>query len=62
VHLDAEWELVRPCDRKVLAAGSVRVREPIGGPGYDEITPAMSRALETLSRDFAPAVSGASVR
>lgn len=54
VHLDASWQLRSGTGPKLLASGRASFAEPLARDGGIEgITVAMSRALETLSRDIA---------
>ncbi|PWB62492.1 MAG: hypothetical protein C3F14_09930 [Deltaproteobacteria bacterium] len=56
VELKARYTLYGADGRKVLAVGESTVREPAGGPGYEALVAAMSKALATLSRDIAAAL------
>jgi uncharacterized protein len=54
VHLDASWQLRSGAEAKLLASGRASFVEPLTqGGGIEGITVAMSRALQTLSRDIA---------
>lgn len=51
--------LVRPPRQGTPVSGRSVVREPAGGPGYDALVAAHSRALAAVSRDIAAAIRAA---
>lgn len=57
VVLKARHTLYGEDGRKVVSVGESTVREAAGGPEYESLVAAMSRALATLSREIAAAVS-----
>jgi len=56
VILEARWSVSREEEKKVLFLGESNVREPVGGPEYEALVEAMSRALATLGREIAAAI------
>jgi uncharacterized lipoprotein YmbA len=56
VVLKARYTLYGPDGRKVVSVGESTVREPAGGPDYESLVAAMSRALATFSREIAAAI------
>jgi len=50
--LGAVWTVRRAEDGRA-ETGRTRVREPVSGPGYDDLAAAHSRALASLSREIA---------
>ena len=51
--LEARWRILDGVTAKEVAAKTTRLSEPAGGAGYPLAVAAMSRALNTLSRDIA---------
>ena len=51
--LEARWRILDGITAKEVAAKTTRLSEPAGGAGYPLTVSAMSRALNTLSRDIA---------
>jgi uncharacterized lipoprotein YmbA len=56
VVLKARYTLYGPDGRKMVSFGESTVREPAGGPDYDALVAAMSRALAAFSREIAAAI------
>lgn len=52
--VEAAWQVVPA--KGAAKAGQSSVREPAGGPGYDALVAAHSRALAAVSRDIAAAI------
>jgi uncharacterized protein len=52
--VEAAWQVVPA--KGAAKAGQSSVREPAGGPGYDALLAAHSRALAAVSRDIAAAI------
>ena len=52
--VEAAWQVVPA--KGAVKAGQSSVREPAGGPGYDALVAAHSRALAAVSRDIAAAI------
>jgi len=52
--VEAAWQVVPA--KGAAKAGLSSVREPAGGPGYDALVAAHSRALGNVSRDIAAAI------
>lgn len=48
--------------KSAVVSGRSVVREPAGGPGYDALVAAQSRALATVSHDIAVAIGGMAAR
>lgn len=57
VMLKARYTLYGADGRKVVSVGESTVREQAGGPDYESLVAAMSRALATLSREIAAAIA-----
>ena len=56
VVLKARYTLYGADGRTVVSVGESTVREAAGGPDYDSLVAAMSRALATFSREIAAAI------
>lgn len=54
--LRARYTIYGADGRKVVSVGESTVREQAGGPDYESLVAAMSRALATLSREIAAAI------
>jgi len=57
--LGAVWTVRRAEDGRT-ETGRTRVREPVSGPGYDDLAAAHSRALAAMSRDIADTLAALS--
>ncbi|MBY0278251.1 PqiC family protein [Candidatus Binatia bacterium] len=55
VDVDTVW-VVKPTDGTTVRSGRTTTREAAGGPGYDALAGAYSRALARLSEDVATAI------
>jgi uncharacterized lipoprotein YmbA len=60
VTVEVAWQVVPA--KGAAKAGQSTVREPAGGPGYDALVAAHSRALAAVSRDIAAAIRPAGAR
>ncbi|MEN8174830.1 MAG: PqiC family protein [Pseudomonadota bacterium] len=58
VELHVRWQLASATGRGITG-GSSDIREPLPGPGYDEVVAAMSRALGKLADELAAATFAA---
>ncbi|MDH4232885.1 MAG: PqiC family protein [Nitrospirota bacterium] len=56
VLLRAQWTLFGENGRKAIFLGESNITEQTGGQEYEDLVDAMSRALESLSRDIAAAI------
>jgi len=56
VMLVARWTMVKVKDKQWLFVQSSSISEATGGPGYEALVKAQSRALERLSREIAETV------
>ncbi len=54
--LDAQWSVQSKKDKNVLMLKRATFVEPAGGPSYEALVAAQSRALGNLSREIASAL------
>ncbi len=52
----ARWSIFKKQNKDLLLTKKSSFREPSGGPGYEALVAAQSRAVEALSRDIAGAI------
>jgi len=60
--LDAHWSLYKRRGGQLLFTARAHFDEPVGGPGYAALVTALSRTVETLSRNIAATVEGLSLK